>query len=89
MACREVKLKEVGGDLAGVNQVSSGLGTGVGYYSEVDHAGLTQEAQAFWTSFDTLPDDQKLQDWQTLSEDDQQRLRMDQRIQTWWEANVR
>jgi hypothetical protein len=56
--------------------------------SLVDSAGLSQDGQTFWEQFEALTDDQKLQDRQNLAETDQDSLRNDGRVQSWWETNV-
>jgi hypothetical protein len=89
VACRHVQLKEVGGIFAGVNQGSLGLGPDADLVPLVDSAGLSQDGQTFWEQFEALTDDQKLQDWQNLAETDQDSLRKDGRVQSWWETNVR
>lgn len=89
VACRHVALNEAGGIFAGANQGSLGLGPDAELVPLVDSAGLTQPGQEFWEQFETISDDQKLQDWHALPDTDQASLRKDERIQTWWETQVR
>ncbi len=90
IACRHVGLEEVGGLLAGVNQGATGLGTSSGFQMPgLDASGLTDGGQAYWTDFDGLDNDTRLERWLALDPADTERLLMDDRIRSWWEAEVR
>jgi hypothetical protein len=90
VACRHVQLNEVGGLLAGVNQGSAGVGTGVDYVMPgMDSSGLTQGGNEYYEQFSSMADDEKLQKWLALDPTDTERLLLDGNIRSWWEENVR
>jgi hypothetical protein len=91
IACREVKLNEVGGALVGVNNAQNELDNRAATPDVTPDgtAGMSQEGVTFYNNFDTTDDESKLTAWDSMPESDHSALRLVDQIREWATTNGR
>lgn len=91
IACREVKLNEVGGALIGVNNAQTSLDNSEPTPDVVPDgtAGMTQQGVVFYNDFATMDDEARLTAWDNMNEDDHSSLRLVDEIREWATTNGR